>query len=170
MPNTSPPSGAPGTRRVASPSRAPRKFKPQDCQICGETYVPTANNSNICENLECFRERNRRNHKAWRDKNHEHVKMKARTEYAKNGAARERLSRYGVTGEEFDAMLAEQGGLCAICSRPMEFIGRGPNLDHNHETGVARQALCGPCNSGLGNFSESIERLLSAIAYLRKHA
>lgn len=74
---------------------------------------------------------------------------------------------YGVTAEEYARMNAEQGGLCAICG--------GTNgekqlaVDHCHKTGIVRQLLCGCCNTSLGGFRDSIELLLKAIEYLKRH-
>jgi len=55
---------------------------------------------------------------------------------------------------DFDAMLADQGGLCAICKTDKAFSGGGDNrrfaIDHCHATGVIRGLLCGNCNRMLG--------------------
>ncbi|HRI28173.1 MAG TPA: endonuclease VII domain-containing protein [Chitinophagales bacterium] len=61
--------------------------------------------------------------------------------------------------------------ICPICNK-----GSIPNItanivrDHDHLTGKAREWLCDSCNTGLGRFNDDIDLLLSAIAYLKKHA
>ncbi|MGN9810307.1 endonuclease VII domain-containing protein [Micromonospora sp. BQ11] len=70
--------------------------------------------------------------------------------------------RYGVGQKEFDELLAEQNGVCAICG------GEDPqHLDHDHRTGWVRGILCFNCNGGLGQFRDSPTRLARAITYLR---
>jgi hypothetical protein len=68
--------------------------------------------------------------------------------------------RYKLTVREYDKMLSDQEGKCAICRRVM---GDDAGVDHNHETGKVRALLCGGCNRGLGFFKENIEALLNAI-------
>ena len=70
--------------------------------------------------------------------------------------------RYGVGQKEFDELLAEQGGVCAICGS-----ADPQHLDHDHRTGWVRGILCFNCNGGLGQFRDSPERLARAITYLR---
>jgi hypothetical protein len=73
-------------------------------------------------------------------------------------------ARYGITGEEADAMLEAQGGLCAICGdRP------AAHVDHDHVTGAVRSLLCFTCNSGLGNFRDEVALLRAAAEYLERH-
>lgn len=86
-------------------------------------------------------------------------------------ARRERNARYkakyGITLDEYEATLAKQGGACAICKSPP---GRSLLcVDHDHITGKARGLLCDPCNNGLGRFGDDVERLRSAVAYLRRY-
>ena len=69
--------------------------------------------------------------------------------------------KYGLTLEGFDALLASQGGGCAICGR----IG-ADNVDHDHETGEVRGILCFKCNVAIGLLDEDARRALSAGAYL----
>lgn len=89
-------------------------------------------------------------------------------------AARARYSRkrklrdaYGITEAEYDAMLADQGGKCAICGttdpgRTSTFFP----VDHDHETGGRRGLLCHDCNLGISHFGDDPDRLLAAAMYL----
>ncbi len=79
--------------------------------------------------------------------------------------------KYGITQEEYDAMFAAQGGLCAICGKPETAIRTAPLLaiDHCHATGKVRSLLCVCCNAGIGLFGDSAERLQAAISYLLRH-
>lgn len=76
-----------------------------------------------------------------------------------------RLRRaYGITIEQYDAMLEAQGGVCAICGAdPGE---RTLAVDHNHADGRVRGLLCDNCNNGLGRFQDDPELLLAAAQYL----
>jgi len=76
---------------------------------------------------------------------------------------------YGLELEEYETMLCEHKGVCAICGEP-PIKGRGKKLhvDHDHETGIIRGLLCGQCNSALGNFKDSVKILKKAIEYLTK--
>jgi len=79
------------------------------------------------------------------------------------------LSRYGITADDFDAMLSQQNGSCAICSTE-EPGGKGSfHVDHCHATGVVRALLCNKCNVGLGSFGDSPERLIKAASYIKQH-
>ena len=71
------------------------------------------------------------------------------------------MRRYGIGADDFDRMVVEQGGVCAICGRPDP-----EHVDHSHETGVVRGILCFNCNGGLGQFRDDVESLRSAVEYL----
>jgi len=72
---------------------------------------------------------------------------------------------YGITIEDWHAMLIAQSGRCDICTKPM----MKPLVDHCHETGRVRALLCGACNVGLGQFQDDVALMLRAIAYLEQH-
>ena len=42
-------------------------------------------------------------------------------------------------------------------------------LDHCHETETFRGWLCHHCNTGLGAFSDNLDRIRKAVIYLKKH-
>jgi hypothetical protein len=77
-------------------------------------------------------------------------------------------TRFGISIEEYEKMLSEQNGGCAICG---SFINNNlrKNLavDHCHNTGKVRGLLCHKCNSGIGFFDDDINLLENAISYLK---
>lgn len=112
----------------------------------------------------CTKERNRTwlqnnkekayiKNKQWRKENKDHCRNKAYVEL------------YGITIEEYNQILSEQGGVCAICKEE----GR-PHLhvDHNHDTREIRGLLCRKCNSGLGFFNDNPNLTQKATEYLNR--
>lgn len=76
--------------------------------------------------------------------------------------------RYGVSREDYETLLEEQGHRCGICKE--EFSeNRRPSLDHNHGTKVPRGILCSNCNCMIGYAKERRSTLESAVIYLTKH-
>jgi Recombination endonuclease VII len=76
---------------------------------------------------------------------------------------------YGITLDQFAAMLAEQGSVCAICKADTP-RGKGAwHVDHCHSTGRVRGLLCHDCNTGIGKLKDSPQLLRDAISYLEKH-
>ena len=72
---------------------------------------------------------------------------------------------YGLTPEDFEAMVATQGGRCAICGRISD---ARLHIDHDHETGAVRGLLCADCNGGVGLPGDDPDRAEAAAAYLRR--
>lgn len=54
---------------------------------------------------------------------------------------------YGMTPDEYQALLAFQDGLCAICDMRPKKIKL--HVDHSHKTGQVRGLLCENCNHKL---------------------
>lgn len=77
--------------------------------------------------------------------------QKRHTEWAK-------ARKYGMTIEEYYAFIS---GSCAICG------GKAAVVDHDHNTGKVRGALCKQCNLLLGHCADDIVRLEAAVRYLR---
>lgn len=80
---------------------------------------------------------------------------------------RELKRKYGLSLQDFDAILAHQGGACAICR---EKFSKTPQVDHCHATNVVRGLLCDDCNKGLGCFDDDIDIMQAAIDYLERPA
>jgi hypothetical protein len=72
---------------------------------------------------------------------------------------------YGISVEEYEALLARQNGVCAICKKKDRVR---LCVDHCHDARTVRGLLCNKCNIGLGHFDDDIERLRAAIAYLER--
>lgn len=85
---------------------------------------------------------------------------------------RSQVRRYGITLEQYEAMLAEQNGLCLICGNPPDPNGVKAasrlHVDHDATTGRVRGLLCNRCNPGIGYFMHDTTRLRAAIAYLER--
>lgn len=78
----------------------------------------------------------------------------------------DRRRRRFCTAEEYNGMVSEQSGKCAICGR---ILWDDLRVDHDHTTGKVRGLLCDNCNWGLGNFKDNPELLRKAVDYLAKH-
>ena len=76
-------------------------------------------------------------------------------------------AKYGITIEDYEQMLAEQGG-CAICgaAEPFGRSNRYFHVDHCHTTGRVRGVLCANCNTALGLLGDDPQRLAAAVRYL----
>ena len=74
--------------------------------------------------------------------------------------------KYGLTSASYKALLASQGGVCAICGNPPS-EERRLSIDHDHDTNEVRGILCELCNRGLGQFGDRLDLLLRAADYLK---
>lgn len=96
-------------------------------------------------------------------------------EYRRNAYGKRSIrSLYGLSPEQYAAMLARQAGKCLVCGLP-ERGKRGQRkfslaVDHCHATGVVRGLLCNKCNLGIGNFDDDPARLEAAAAYIRRRS
>jgi hypothetical protein len=77
---------------------------------------------------------------------------------------------YGITLAQYDMILTNQGGVCAICKKSCNRTSTVRLcVDHDHSNGIVRGLLCFQCNVGLGKFGDSAENLKSAIDYLERN-
>lgn len=77
--------------------------------------------------------------------------------------------RWGMTLEQFKAVLADQKWACWICWRTFGERLR-PVIDHDHSTGKMRGILCGSCNVALGMVRDDPRVIRRMLKYLRLHA
>jgi len=87
--------------------------------------------------------------------------VKAATRHAK-------LRKEGVAAlGGYDAVLAQQGGGCAICGQPPKPGGHRLAVDHDHVTGTVRGLLCRFCNQMLGYSRDNCHTLTGGAFYLQ---
>lgn len=73
---------------------------------------------------------------------------------------------YGMTEEEYEALLLAQGNRCGICTK---LFVKTPHIDHDHKTGKVRGLLCNDCNTGLGRFKDDFSVVRAAVRYLKRN-
>lgn len=101
--------------------------------------------------------------------------------------SKERLVKLARSGMRSHAhrLLKEQGGLCPLCSKPIDLTIKGEGvIDHDHDTGRIRGLLHRSCNAAEGKISNAAARwgaksskyediipyLENVVAYLKKPA
>jgi len=94
----------------------------------------------------------------WRKKNKDRVRA-----YNAKRIPQARAWKYGLSQEEYSAMLKAQNNCCAIC---VSLFQSSPTIDHDHKTEKVRGLLCMNCNLGLGHFRDEPLYIASAIRYL----
>lgn len=97
--------------------------------------------------------------------------LKWRTENPERFGERQRAhhlrKKFGITQEQYEDLLAVQGGGCAICGSTETIRGkRSLCIDHDHATGKVRGILCHRCNVCIGQAHDDPELLRKAVAYL----
>ena len=82
-----------------------------------------------------------------------------------------RMQRYGLSKAQFDQLIREQQGRCALCPAILhsEHIN-GTHVDHDHGSGKVRGLLCGECNHGIGHIERLLEsnELEKVISYIKR--
>jgi len=161
-----------------------------NCKYCGKEYRKNEkqNGKRVrricgCCSIECSaaargvtydeekrRENKRQGHLRWLQLNGDSVRK-----YGKAGKRR-RLARrlwrdYGITLQNYEALLAAQNNVCAVCYKKETARSKSCRLsvDHDHTTGLVRGLLCGRCNTALGMTSDSIDIILRLVDYLHRN-
>ena len=143
------------------------------CKKCGNTERYSSGNK-PCVN--CVKENSKLRSKngkrtEWSRKNKDKVNTQNNL-YYHSLSPEEKLLRnrkqtvaiYGLTLEDYDAIVSEQNGVCAICSRKPK---GNLHIDHDHKTNEIRGLLCGKCNRAIGLLNDDISLFTKAINYLK---
>lgn len=78
-------------------------------------------------------------------------------------------TKYGLSIDDYNAMLRSQNWVCAICQQPetRNTATSWLSVDHNHDSGKIRGLLCRSCNQGIGAL-RSTEICRNAVVYLEQ--
>jgi len=124
--------------------------EPRECLTCGKTYQPKQRQVSAYCSRAC-REQDRRDSGRWRET------YLQRT--------------YGIGSADYERILAEQGGGCALCGIKPEELTTGRyrtylHVDHCHDTGRVRGLLCPDHNLLLGRFGDDVVMFRRVVEYL----
>jgi hypothetical protein len=90
----------------------------------------------------------------------------------RNGRDRDRPAeykwRYNITAADVARMAEEQGGMCYLCTEPLDFeTPRRVHIDHDKNCCRGRRSCgtcirglaCSKCNAGIGHFGDNADRM-----------
>lgn len=120
------------------------------CEVCGATYTPKQRRNDY--DRYCSKQCH------WRSRAVRDARLRR---------------RYGISADDYDRILAEQGGGCAFCGKRPEEQTRYDeflHVDHDHVTGRVRGLLCDQHNLLLGRWGDDPALLRRVVAYLEAHA
>ena len=110
--------------------------------------------------------------KKWYQDNKERLDEKS-AEWKRNNLERrhwhEAKRRYGVTFDQYQALMKEDCGICGISRSDTDkkfAIDHCHKTEHNDGVMKIRGVLCHNCNKGLGSLQDDIGILFKAIKYL----
>lgn len=106
------------------------------------------------------REKRNAYQRSWVSKNHE--------QWSKTQRKARLKRKFGLSTEEYNAVLQKQQNRCGICGVKQGDIKTTFSVDHDHSNGRVRGLLCHECNMGLGKFKDSTKVLLAAVEYLKE--
>lgn len=126
-------------------------------------------------NREKLRTYNREYQKKWRMIPENRKKMNAtglayyyknRKKLIEQSSWRNLQKAYGITQEQYENLLASQGGGCAICGTTRADGGKRLPVDHCHDSMDVRGILCEECNTLLGRIESQPGWIDKTKAYL----
>jgi hypothetical protein len=160
------------------------------CTKCKQTkeetsfYIDKGKHKTICKECECQRSKIWRQnnpklallqHAKWIKNNpekHRKIQRKYNNKWRKLNKEKVKntvlKSTYNITLEEYNKLLYKQNNCCNICGINQNMLNKRLFVDHNHLTNEIRGLLCPKCNTGIGQFNDSIDLLNKAIDYLLK--
>lgn len=146
------------------------------CRRCGENKpdirfaMVLAYNSRRKTCRDCYCKVNRKRYESNKD-GFRTRSRKAQTKWTRrNGHTYDIQRRYGLSKEQYKALLQRQKGCCALCEKPPKQGARNGKLsvDHNHRNNKVRGLLCVLCNIMLGRFKDDTKKFQKVIRYLQK--
>ena len=123
------------------------------------------------------RELQRIRRERWNENHKDELKTRKREYYLANkdklvASERNRLYKklYGITLEDYELMLKNQGGKCAICgSKAGGKKGQYFAVDHCHKSNAVRGLLCTKCNVSLGWFENNTAAIFQYMRITASH-
>lgn len=77
--------------------------------------------------------------------------------------------KYGISIYQYNKLLKQQKGCCAICGKHQKEEKRNFAIDHCHKTKLVRGILCNYCNSRLLKYlGDDLIRAKGLMEYLKK--
>lgn len=137
-------------------------YQSSDIKVCRVCHTELLDEVNFKSSL--------RKHKNWicnQCKNEYDLRLLKEKPFRNHASA---IRRYKITQQDYEKMYKDQDGRCKICKLPAPMHSNDRTrlyVDHCHTTKKVRGLLCKNCNSGIGQFKESIESMLKAIEYLK---
>lgn len=146
--------------------------KTASCKSCGVEFDQYRSTTLYCKRPECKRQRDRQRWERWRERkeadgtfrgaiNEYQRAWRERTGYTRDWELRK---KYGITLNEWLAMVDAAEGKCEICGGNEEDLC----VDHCHETGRVRGVLCRRCNRAMGQLGDTVEHMRRVVAYLER--
>jgi len=146
----------------------------RDCEKCHNPYTPTGVRQKYCPDCQ------NPYYAKWRAANREVSRKKQKDRYLDPETNRKRreagvlwnIRQWAPTEAEVQRVFdlwQNRTGICDICGTTEDVTGKAMAVDHCHETNTFRGFLCHTCNTGLGWFGESADRLATASDYVRKN-
>jgi len=135
------------------------------CYVCDNERKRAHDAKKRQENPELYAETRRRYSKEWAEANREKRRATDRKVALKR--------KFGITVEQYDALLEAQHGMCLTCdAKPTD---RRLAVDHDHNCcpgqktcgKCIRGLLCSNCNTALGLIKERQDVLYNMLQYLR---
>jgi len=125
------------------------------------------------ERFKAYAKKDYRKHRVRRDADALAWK-RANPERVRASVSRSIIRSYGITIEQYDALLESQRGLCAICEKPE--TAKNPrtgtpcrlSIDHDAVTGEVCGLCCRRCNAAIGHLQHDPDRIEAAARYVRR--
>lgn len=142
-----------GVTRRKDKSGAIREYFDATCMVCRRNKYLAKNGK---------REIHRQGTKNWYHNNPDKAKS-------------QRLKKYGLDFDGYNALRVKQGYCCAVCKKHENDVAQGRaktpatalHVDHDHATGKVRGLLCTNCNTILGKCYDDVKILEQAVDYLK---